>query len=97
MNQDLITEVWLKEGDQAIKATAEVTFQTDFGELTLSHIKIIHQDGKAPWVAFPDIRYKDAESDNFKSIKVIIPGARLKKMLTDAILAKYVEANVESI
>lgn len=62
MNTDLLVELRLLETDNAVKASVEVTLQTEHGELTLARLKVIHQDGKNPWVAFPDIRYKDSSS-----------------------------------
>ncbi len=96
MQNEMLTEVWLKDGDQAIKASATVTFQTEFGELTIAQLKVIHQEGKNPWVAMPDIRYKDTTSDEYINLKTVIPGARLKKAISDAVLSKYAEAGVES-
>ena len=96
MSQSMLVELKMIEGETAVSASADVTFQTEFGELTLSRLKVIHQDGKEPWVALPDIRYKDTQSGEFKNLKVIIPGARLKKAISDAVLTKYAELGVES-
>lgn len=94
---DLLVELRKTEGETAAKASADVTLQTDFGELTIARIKVIHQVGKKPWIAMPDIRYRDSETDEYKSLKVILPGARLKKIISDAILEKYAEAGDESL
>lgn len=96
MSNDMLVEVRLIEGEKAAKASAEVTLQTEGGELTLSRLRVIHQDSKDPWVAYPDIRYKDESSGEYRNLKTIQPGARLKKAISEAVLAKYAELGVES-
>lgn len=96
MSLDLLVEVRLIDGDSAAKAYAEVTLQTEQGELTLSRLKVIHQDGKEPWVAYPTIDYKDRESGDFRHLDVIKPGVRLKKTIQNEILEKYAELGVAS-
>ncbi len=96
MSNEMLVDVRLIEGDKAAKASAEVTLQTEGGELTLSRLRVIHQDGKDPWVAYPTIDFKDRESGNFRHLEVIKPGVRLKKTIQSAVLAKYAELGVES-
>ena len=96
MSPEMLAEVRLIDGDKAAKAAAEVTLQTECGELTLSRLKVIHQDGKGPWVAYPTIDYKDRETGDFRHLEIVKPGARLKKAISDAVLTKYAELGVES-
>jgi len=96
MSNEMLVEVRPIEGDRAAKAFAEVTLQTEHGELTLSRLRVIHQDGKEPWVAYPDIRYQDNSSGEYRNLKTIQPGARLRKAISEAVLAKYAELGVES-
>ena len=91
MSEKLITEIWLNEGDGPVKASAEVTFPTEFGELTISRIKVIHQPDKLPWVCYPDISYKDEATQVWKHIPIIKPGAALNKRITESILLMYRE------
>ena len=78
------------------KASAQVTLTTDYGELTLCRLKIVHQDGKDPWVAYPTIDYKDRESGDYRHLETVKPGVRLKKAISEAVLTKYAELGVES-
>lgn len=96
MSIEMLIEVRPIDGDKAVKAIAEVTLQTEQGELTLSRLKVIHQDGKDPWVAYPTIDYKDRESGDFRHLPVITPGVRLKKAIQSAVLKKYAELAIES-
>jgi len=96
MSNEMLIEVRLIEGDKATRASAEVTLQTECGELTLSRLRVIHQDGKNPWVAYPTIDFKDRESGEYRHLDVIRPGVRLKKTIQSAVLAKYAELGVES-
>ena len=93
---EMLVEVRLIDGDTAAKASAEVTLQTEDGELTLSRLRVIHQDGKEPWVAYPTIDYKDRETGNYRHLDTIKPGVRLKKTIQSAVLEKYAELAVES-
>ncbi|MCB2229878.1 SpoVG family protein [bacterium] len=89
MSENVIVEVRKKENLGSLKATAEVTLQTSHGELTISKIKIIHQEGKEPWIAYPDISYKPKGSDEYRILKVFIPSKRLDQVIKQAILDKY--------
>lgn len=96
MPDDMLIEVWLTDSESSAKASGQVTLSTDHGELTLCRLKVIHQDGKDPWVAYPRIDYKDRETGDYRHLEVIRPGVRLKKAISEAVLAKYAELGVES-
>jgi hypothetical protein len=96
MSKDILVEVWLTEGESASKASAQVTLTTELGELTLCRLKVVHQDGKDPWVAYPTIDYKDRETGDYRHLDTIKPGVRLKKAISVAVLIKYAELGVES-
>ena len=91
MCKKMFVEVSPFDGDSAAKAGAEITFETEFGDLTISRFKIIHQDGKNAWVAFPNIRYQDEKSGEYRTLQIIIPSRRLRRIITDQILSKYRE------
>ncbi len=93
MTQEMMADVRLVENLKPVTALATVTFDTVFGEITISRIKVIHSEGKQPWVALPDIRYKD-KAGEFKSIQIIIPGFRLKKAIFEVVINKYQELGV---
>ena len=92
MPNEMVTEVRLIKGDSVVKASAEVTLQTDHGELTLSKLKVIQQDGKEPWVAYPKIQYQDKATGEMRYIKTMIPGVRLKNAVSESVLANYAKA-----
>ncbi len=94
---EILVELRMTESEAAHKANANVTLQTDFGELTIIRVKVIHQDGKKPWVALPNIRYRDKSTDEYKNLNILLPGARLKKAISDAVLTKYAEAGDGSL
>ncbi len=96
MPQEMMIEVWPTDGDSAAKASAQVTLMTDYGELTLRRLKVVHQDGKEPWVAYPTIDYKDRETGDYKHLDVVKPGVRLKKLISEAVLTEYAELGVGS-
>ncbi len=95
MTNEMLIEVWPVDSDTA-KASAQVTLMTDCGELTLCRLKVVHQDGKNPWVAYPTIDYKDRETGAYRHLETVKPGVRLKKAISEAVLAKYAELGVES-
>jgi len=92
MFDSVLVDLKLLDSDNAAKASADVTFDTAFGELTLSRLRVIDQEGKEVWVAFPDIRYQDRETNEYRSIKVILPSMRLRKAISNAVIDKYAEA-----
>ena len=96
MPQEMLIEVWPTDGESSKKASAQVTLMTDYGELTLSRLRVIHQGGKEPWVAFPSIDYPDRKTGEKKYLDIVKPGVRLKKAISEAVLAKYAELGVES-
>lgn len=96
MNEPILVELRLLEGDSAAKASADITLQTELGELTIARLRVIHQEGKEPWVAFPDIRYRDSTTGEYKNLKVVLPGACLKKAISRTVLEKYAEIGIES-
>ena len=96
MLQEMLIEVWPTDRNSSAKASAQVTLLTDYGELTLSRLKVIHQDGKGPWVAYPTIDFKSRETGEFRHLSVITPGVRLKRAIQAAVLVKYAELGVES-
>lgn len=96
MSHEILVDIRSIDGDQAAKALADVTFLTDFGELTLSRIKVIHQDGKDPWVAYPTVDFKDRETGDYRHLEIVKPGVRLKKVISEAVLAEYAEFGVEA-
>jgi len=83
----------LPDYGNAVKANAEATIQTPQGELTIARFKVIQQGEKPAWVAFPDIRYKDKDTGDYKSLPIVIPSRRLKKIIADAIIEKFAEVH----
>lgn len=91
MQNEILVELTLTDGQKATKAYATVTLDTAHGELTICGLKIIQKDNDEPWVALPDNSYKDAASDKYKHFPIIKAGARFKKALDEAVLAEFVK------
>lgn len=92
---DILTvDVRLLKDAKPVAGLASVSIETELGELTISKVKIIHQDGKNPWVALPEIRYKDDKTGDWKNIPIFTPSAKLKSAITEAVLTKYRELGV---
>ena len=92
MNPEITVELRTVSDQGPRKAKVTVTLDTSHGELTLSQLSIIHQEGKPPWVAYPDISFPDKEqSGKYVHLDIITPGRRLKKAIGDAVLANYRE------
>ncbi len=89
MTNEIVVELKVVSDQKSRKSKATVTLDTTNGELTLDHLSVIHQDGKSPWVAYPTIDFPDRETGEYRHLNVIIPGRRLKKAISDAVLAKY--------
>ena len=90
MAEKLMVGLRIVDNMDPVKALAEITIPTEFGELTIVRIKVIHQNGKEPWVALPDIRFKDS-SGEYRSVPIVIPGRRLKSTISETVLSKYRE------
>ena len=56
-------------------------------------LKVIHSDGKDPWVAFPNNRYKDAKTGEYKNYEIIGTSKRLKNKITELVLDKYKQSS----
>ncbi len=92
MSSEITVELKTVSGQKSRKARASVTLDTDLGELTIAQISVIHQDGKEPWVALPTIDFEDKQNPGkYVRLDTVLPGHRLKKAISDAVLAKYRE------
>ncbi len=89
MTDEIVVELRAISDQKARKAKATITLDTIHGELTIHHISVIHQDGKGPWVALPRIDFTDKHTGEFRHLDVFHPGARLKRAISDAVLAEY--------
>ncbi len=89
MQDQILVEMKPLQNQNPKKATVDITFDTTHGELTIKKLNVIHQDGKDPWVAFPQINYPDKNTGEFRNLRIVFPGSRLKKAITDAVLNEY--------
>jgi DNA-binding cell septation regulator SpoVG len=85
----IIVEIKAYKGESdSLKAFADVTLCTEYGELTLKGFRVLHKSGKEPWVAFPDSSYED--KDGKKVHKRIVEASKaLNKKICDLILEEY--------
>ncbi|MFH1892057.1 MAG: septation protein SpoVG family protein [Candidatus Zixiibacteriota bacterium] len=89
MSDEIIVDIRLVTDRKAQKAEASVTFETSHGELTIRRLRIIHEDGKDPWIAFPTIDYADKQTGAYRHLAILAPGARLRRAVTEAVLEEY--------
>ncbi len=89
MDNEIIVEVRTTDSEKATKALAEVTLSLDIGELTISRVKVIHLDGKSPWVVLPDLSFKDEKTGEYRHLPIIIPSRRLMKQISEKVLVQY--------
>ena len=70
-----------------LKAFADVTIPTPFGEITIKGLRVIQQEGQEPWIALPTSSYvKDGKAVN---VAIIELPRSLKKMIADEVLAEF--------
>jgi DNA-binding cell septation regulator SpoVG len=73
----------------SLKAAVEVTLETEVGPITLQGFKVIHEDGKGPWVSVPTREYVRDDSKHYqKLVDLSKPAARA---IFGAILEAYAE------
>ena len=71
----------------SLKAFADLTVRSEAGEVTAKGFRVIHQQGKSPWVALPQTSYiKDGKTIN-KSV-LELPKV-LESRVKEAILLGY--------
>lgn len=91
MQTEIIIELRPLENQKSAKAIGSVTLATDQGDLTILGVKVIHQDGKSPWVAIPQIEYLTKDTKEKKHKDVVSMSHRLDKTIKDGVLTKYRE------
>lgn len=69
---------------KGLKAFVDVTFD-DF--LTIRGFRIIHQEGKDPWVGFPQLTYQQGENTKYKDILDVSDNTR--REIEDKVLEEY--------
>jgi DNA-binding cell septation regulator SpoVG len=74
--------------NNSVKANVEVTLILEEGDLTMKGFKVIHQEGKKPWVALPTTSYKD-QTGEYKNFKIVEMSRRLYEQISKAILDQY--------
>ena len=76
------------ENSKQVKAIVSVTVMSEQGEFTINGFKVIHQDGKEPWVAMPENRWHDSKGE-FRNYQIVEAGKRFHRFITDIILKEY--------
>lgn len=91
MENQIVVDLRLVKDQKVAKAFGSVIVPTAYGDLTILKVRVVHQDGKEPWMALPTNDYKDKETGDFKHSNVVELSARLKKAVSDCVLARYRE------
>jgi DNA-binding cell septation regulator SpoVG len=86
--KDILVQVRRVEFGKSIKATADLTLTLEGGEITIRGLRVIHQEGKYPWVAFPTNSYKDS-SGQMKNFNWLEMSRKLKQEIADEVLTQY--------
>jgi hypothetical protein len=72
-----------------IEAFADVRFLLSDGELLIRGFAVIRQEGKSPWVGFPEIPGRN------KFFPIIEAKGRIERAITKAVLDAFRESNKE--
>ncbi len=91
MTSEVIIDLKLLENQKSGKAVGSVTIATDLGDVTILGVKVIHQDGKEPWVALPQVEWETKDTKEKRRKDIVNFSHRLDRTVKDAILAKYAE------
>lgn len=84
---EMLIQVRKVENAKSLKALADLTISLSEGEFTIRRIRVIHQDGKSPWIAFPqESSYKNGEQQYYQICEI---SRKLKKVIEDKILEEY--------
>ena len=71
----------------SLKATAEVTFSTPPGPVTVKGFKVVQAEGQQPWVSPPSKDYtKDGQRKFQKMVELPRP---VMRAVSDAVLKEY--------
>ncbi len=92
MQNQLIIDMRLDDSPNAIKAQADLTFVSKYGEFTIYGFKVIQKDDKPFWVAMPEVRYK-GEDGEYKGVKKISVSKLFSNRISEMIISKYKEMN----
>ena len=70
-----------------LKALADVSIPSEFGEINLRGFRVIHKEGQDPWVGFPSSSYiKNGKTMNYPVLRL---PASLERQIADLVLAEY--------
>ncbi len=88
MQEGIQVDLMLRDAG-TMKATAEVTFETAHGPLTISGFKVIEKDAGKPWISLPSKEYQAGGQRRFqKMVELAKPGMRA---VSEAVLKAYEE------
>ncbi len=92
MSKEIAVELRILSNQELRKAKAKVTFDTELGELTIVQLTVLQKNGEDPWVSMPSISFPDKKNPG-KTVYMdtVLPGHRLRRAISDAVLAKYRE------
>ncbi len=75
----------------SLKAFADITMDTKFGEITIHRFKVLQEDDKRPWVAFPQVAYDKLFQTHYWPL--ITVSKRLERRIKRLILNEYRKAS----
>jgi len=82
--------VKLFENAKNLKAFADLTMDTKFGEITIHRFKVLETDQKRLWVAFPQISYDTIWQPTYWPLLSV--SKRLERRIKRLILDEYKKA-----
>lgn len=88
--QNIIVELKLFERG-SLKAFADVTIPSQFGEITVRGFRVIWKDGEGAWIGFPTSSYTNKDGKTVNN-QIMETSKSLKRVITDLILAEYKRA-----
>lgn len=80
-----VTDIRAVNGGGTLKALAAVSMDTNLGTIEIKDFKVIHQEGKKPWVSAPQAKWEDNDGETkYKNLIELPP--ELKKEVSKKIL-----------
>lgn len=79
----------------SLKAFADATIPSPFGELTVKGFRVMQKEGETHWVGFPTSSYVNKDGKRIDN-QIFEPSKGLRKMICDLILAEY-KTKTESV
>ncbi len=90
MNSKIKVVIRRVKDTEPLLAFADITLRVKFGEITIKRFKILENDSKKPWVAFPQAQYQTFLSTKY--INLLHMNKRVEDYIKNQIMKEYKNA-----